>query len=190
VTIAAFDDSHAGVRSFLTEFRLREAARAAEFVARCPPPAMSSERLGWWAALAAVARTYRVAISDAARDIEVAISKWAEASAASYFAAETERLSLEFEYWLDVVPGGRAYVAWLSAYVATAELDGHAAGVGLRRWSMIASDFLDVADVVRAPSLYEQMQGAADALERFLPLPQHPLRDMRRFAFLPETFPD
>jgi hypothetical protein len=34
-------------------------------------------------------------------------------------------------------------------------------------------------------SIYAVLQGAADALVLFLPLAEHPIRDMRRFAFLP-----
>jgi hypothetical protein len=66
----------------------------------------------------------------------------------------------------------------LSAYVATAELDGYRARDALRRSGTIASDFLDVSDIEDALSVYEQLQGAADALARFLLLPQHPLSDI------------
>lgn len=181
-------ESYERVRSFLTSFRLLEAAGACEFVARSrqAPPAQSAQ---WWSALAASARTYRIAVLNAGHDAPHSISRWAETSACSHFADESARLSLEYKYWLDDVPGGRAYVAWLSGYIATAELDGHTAAEALHRCASIASDFLDASNIAAAPSLYEQLQLSANVLPRFLPVPQHPLRDMRRFALLPDCFP-
>jgi hypothetical protein len=180
------------VGSLLVGFRLLEAAGACELIACHPRPA-GPQMPEWWSALAAAARGYRGAIFDAARDGYVAIDRWAAADAGlvdgARFTEERARLNLEYEYWLNVVPGGCAYTAWLAGYVATAELDGGRAIDALRNCTSIAADFLDVSTVGFASSVYEQLQLAADALPRFLPLPQHPLRDMRRFAFLPTTFP-
>ena len=178
------------IRSFLADFRLLEAAGACELVADDPHSPNSWDSSKWWSALAVTTRAYRAAILNAVQDGYGPISDWADDSAASYFAEETARLSLEHQHWLGAVPGGRAYVAWLSAYVATAELDGRRAVEALRRCAVIAADFLEVSEAPVAPSVYEQLQLSADVLSRFLPLPQHPLRDMRRFALLPETFPN
>jgi hypothetical protein len=178
------------IRSLLADFRLLEAAGACELVADNPYSPNSCDSSKWWSALAATARAYRAAILNAVHDGSGPIAHWAQASTASYFAEETARLSLEHQYWLDAVPGGRAYVAWLTAYVATAELDGRRAVEALRRCAVIATDFLEVSEAPVAPSVYDQLQLSADVLSRFLPLPQHPLRDMRRFAFVPETFPN
>ena len=46
-------------------------------------------------------------------------------------------------------------------------------------------EFVDVPQLGREPSVYDFLQGAGDTLSRFLPLPEHPVRDVRRFAFLP-----
>ena len=173
----------------LIQFRFLEAAGACELLAGCSQRPNRSESFRWWSALAATARGYRVAVLDAGCDGYPAIEEWAGTCDASYFSEETARLALEHDHWLNVVPGGCAYLAWVGAYVAAAELDGRRAVDALRGCTSIAADFLDVPTVVLAPSVYEQLQLAADALPRFLPLPQHPLTDMRRFAFLPTTFP-
>lgn len=181
------------MRLLLTRFRLLEAAGACEGIGSGPERGRDDHGGEWWSALARTARTYRLALLDAAREGCGSVKRWGEIDLAradaSYFAEERARLSLEYEYWLNVVPGGAAYVVWLSAYVAAAELDGHRVVDALQQWSAIASEFLDASALIAAPSLYEQLQRAADGLERFLPLPEHALRDMRRFALLPETFP-
>jgi hypothetical protein len=190
---AEFDDHpREHVRSLLVEFRLLEAAGACELLAR--HSWRSHARMSrWWSILAADARAYRHAIFVTADDGYAAIERWASTSAGGLdnesLAEGKARLKLEYEYWLNVVAGGGAYVAWLSAYVAATELDGHGAVRALARWAAIASDFLDASGASVAPSVYEQLQLAADALPRFLPLPQHPMRDMRRFALLPTTYP-
>ena len=98
---------------------------------------------------------------------------------------ERTRLGVEHRKWLCELPGGQAYVAWLSAYVAVAEIDGDRALRSLDRCSAIVREFVDVPELGREPSLYDFLQSAADTLALFLPLPEHPLRDVRRFAFLP-----
>ncbi|MBV9940779.1 MAG: hypothetical protein JO262_01520 [Solirubrobacterales bacterium] len=186
------DDRYAAVRILLAEFRLLEAAGVCELLARHSDPAGRPETPDWWSRLAATARAYRVAILGTFRDGEGAIRQWAEnnlgPSDAWCFPEERARLRLEFENWLEFVPGGMAYVAWLSGYVAAAEFDGRTAAESLRRCAAIAADFVEGPGVPVARSVYEQLQLTADVLTQFLPLPQHPLRDMRRFALLPETF--
>ena len=181
------------VRLLLNGFRLLEAAGACEVIGSGLERGRDDHWGEWWAALATTARAYRLALLDATREGHESVKRWAEVDLAradaAYFAEERARLSLEYEYWLNVVPGGPAYIVWLSAYVAAAELDGHRVVDALQKWSAIASEFLDTSALAEAPSLYEQLQLAADGLERFLPLPEHALRDMRRFALLPETFP-
>ena len=181
------------MRLLLNGFRLLEAAGVCEVISSGLERGRDDHRGEWWSALAATARGYRRALLDTAGDGYGPVNRWAEADLArpyaSYFVEERARLGFEYEYWLNVVPGGAAYVVWLNAYVAAAELDGHRVVHALRQWSAIASEFLDTSALAEAPSLYEQLQRAADGLERFLPLPEHALRDMRRFALLPETFP-
>ena len=63
--------------------------------------------------------------------------------------------------------------------------DGARALTSLDRCAAIVREFVDVPGLGREPSLYEFLQSAADTLALFLPLPEHPLRDMRRFALLP-----
>ena len=181
------------MRLLLNGFRLLEAAGACEVIGSGLQPGRDDHCREWWSALATTARAYRLALLNAADDGHGSVKRWAEVdfarAPASYFADEWARLSLEYEYWLNLVPGGAAYVVWLNGYVAAAELDGHRVVHALQQWSAIASDFLDTSALAEAPSLYEQLQLAADALERFLPLPEHALSDMRRFALSPETFP-
>ncbi len=76
-------------------------------------------------------------------------------------------------------------MAWLSAYVAVGEFDGDRALSNLNRCAAIAREFVDVPTLGHEPSLYDFLQSAADTLALFLPLPEHPLRDMRRFVLLP-----
>ena len=189
---AEFDDyASERIHSLLAGFRLLEAAGACELVAGLTRPAGAATRQ-WWSSLAATARGYRRAIFDAAGDGFAAIEGWAAVVGVrddTGLADARSRLNLEYEYWLNVVGGSGAYVAWLSAYVAAAELDGHRAADALGRSVAIASDFLGASDLAVALSVYEQLQLVADLLPRFLPLSQHPLRDMRRFALLPTTFP-
>lgn len=56
---------------------------------------------------------------------------------------------------------------------------------GLERYTAIAQEFIEVPSLGPDASVYAVLQGAADALVLFLPLGEHPMRDMRRFAFLP-----
>ena len=98
---------------------------------------------------------------------------------------ERARIRAEHREWLCEVPGGGAYVAWLCAYLAAVELDGQRALTSLERCTAIAQEFIEVPKSSDAPSAYEILQGAADTLVLFLPLREHPLSDMRRFAFLP-----
>ncbi len=69
--------------------------------------------------------------------------------------------------------------------MAVAEIDGERAVSGLERCSAIVREFVDVPGLGRELSVYEFLQSAADALSAFLPLPEHPARDVRRFALLP-----
>lgn len=185
-------DSFERVRPLLLGFRLLEAAGACELIA-CELGEDRTQPFEWWSELAGTARSYRVAVFDSGPAGYAAIERWADAARVggdtTYFCEMKERLRSEFETWLCVVPGGGAYVAWLTGYLAAAELDGHRARDALRRCDAIGSEFVDASDIARAPSLYEQLQLAADLLPRFLPIPQHPLRDMRRFALEPQTFP-
>jgi len=68
---------------------------------------------------------------------------------------------------------------------AAAEIDGDRALRSLDRCAAIVREFVDVPELGREPSVYEFLQSTADTLALFLPLPEHPLRDVRRFAFLP-----
>ena len=134
------------------------------------------------------ARTYRSAIYGTSVQGFSAIDDWSHAEAPGSdadIAGERARLAVEHMKWLCELPGGRAYVAWLSAYVAVAEIDGDRALSHLERCAAIVREFVDVPELGSEPSVYDFLQGAADSLGRFLPLPEHPLRDVRRFAFLP-----
>jgi len=55
----------------------------------------------------------------------------------------------------------------------------------LDRSAAIAREFSDVPGLGRELSLYESPQRTADTIARVLPLPEHPVSDMRRFAFVP-----
>lgn len=176
----------------LAGFRLLEAAGACEVVgaaeAEGSPHIASSQR--WWTGVGSVARSYRTAIFDAATGGFPAFAQWERNCTygdSALFRRETSRLLREHEQWLVVVPGGRSYTAWLAAYVATAELDGARALDSLRTSTAIAAEFADIPWVEGGRSVYEQLQVAADVLLEFLPLRQHPLTDMRRFAFVPHT---
>ena len=192
IAAASDHDMFARVRPLLLGFRLLEAAGVCEFIAG-ELRRRGLQSFGWWSALAATARTYRVALFDTEQAGHVPIESWTDSNHVvantTYFNDEKGRLSLEHEYWLDVIPGGAAYVAWLTGYIAAAELDGRRACDALRRCVAIGSQFVDTSDLARAPSGYEQLQLAADLLPRFLPLPQHALRDMRRFALEPQSLP-
>ena len=135
------------------------------------------------------ARTYRSAIYGTSVRGFSAIDDWSHAEASGTtdpdLAGERARLAVEHMKWLCELPGGQAYVAWLSAYVAVAEIDGDRALSHLERCAAIVREFVDVPQLGSEPSVYDFLQGVGDSLGRFLPLPEHPLRDMRRFAFLP-----
>ena len=173
----------------LGNFRLLEAAGACGLIAdslseQCSP----INRPEWWEAVADSARTYRSAIYGTSVRGFSAIDDWSHAEAQGSdadIAGERARLAVEHMKWLCELPGGQAYVAWLSAYMAVAERDGDRALSHLERCAAIAREFVDAPELGSEPSVYDFLQGAANTLSRFLPLPEPPLRDMRRFAFLP-----
>jgi hypothetical protein len=144
----------------------------------------------WWEALADSVRTYRSAIYATVVRGFSAIDEWSQSGASGSDAdliGERTRLGGEHRKWLCELPGGQAYVAWLSAYVAVAEIDGDRALRSLDRCAAIVREFVDAPELGRQPSVYDFLQSAADTLALFLPLPEHPLRDVRRFAFLPSA---
>jgi hypothetical protein len=142
----------------------------------------------WWEALATCARTYRSAIfSTSARGFS-AIDEWSRSEGSANhddLIRERARLGAEHRRWLCEILGGHAYIAWLSAYVAVAEIDGERAVSSLERCAAITREFVDVPGLGRELSIYDFLQSAADALSVFLPLPAHPVRDVRRFALVP-----
>jgi hypothetical protein len=176
------------VAALLSNFRLLEAAGACEVIATTAielghpsrPPA-------WWKAAADAARTYRAAIHAMIGQGLDPIDDWSKsgASADPELCQERARLRAEHRHWLCEVPGGGAYVTWLSAYVAAVELDGQRALASLERCTTLAQEFIEVPNPGPQVSVYELLQGTADALVLFLPPGEHPLRDMRRFAFIP-----
>jgi hypothetical protein len=177
------------VASLLLNFRLLEAAGACELI-RADANASSSPIRSpeWWHALAECARTYRAAVYSASAHGFTAIDDWSRSRISeedSDLACERERLGDEHRVWMCDVPGGQAYEAWLSAYVAVAELDADRALSSLVRCAAIAREFTEVPKLERELSLYEFLQRTADTIARVLPLPEHPVRDLRRFAFVP-----
>jgi hypothetical protein len=175
------------IASLLGNFRLLEAAGACELIATTAvEPSHPSRSPAWWKAVADTARTYRSAIHNVTRQGFDAIDDWSHAAApVREFGLERARLRAEHRHWLCEIPGGGAYVTWLSAYIAAVELDGQRTLASLEQCTAILQEFIDVPTPGPAGSAYEILQGAADALVLFLPLAEHPLRDMRRFAFLP-----
>jgi hypothetical protein len=176
------------LRSLLGNFRLLEAAGACDAIAQSWTEDCSPARApAWWHAVADAARGYRAAIYGALLHGFSAIEDWSGSAleGPDEVAAERRRLRREHRVWFCDVPGGTAYEAWLSAYVAVAELDGHRALQGLDRCAAVMREFVDVAGLGCEPSVYQTFQNTADALAGFLPLPQHPLRDAARFSFLP-----
>jgi hypothetical protein len=175
----------------LGNFRLLEAAGACGVIAeRLTKDCGPTKPPEWWAALAETARSYRSAIYATNVRGFSGIDEWSHSGDSgsgsdSDLVRERTRLGVEHRKWLCEVPGGQAYVAWLSAYVAVGEIDGDRALTSLDRCAAIVREFVDVPGLGREPSLYEFLQSAADTLALFLPLPEHPLRDMRRFALLP-----
>jgi hypothetical protein len=148
----------------------------------------ANEPPDWWEALATCARTYRSAIFSASTQGFSAIDEWTQSEKSANhddLIRERARLGAEHRRWLCEIPGGQAYVAWLTAYVAVAEIDGERALSSLERCSAIVREFIDVPELGRELSVYDFLQSAADALTAFLPLPEHPVRDLRRFALLP-----
>jgi hypothetical protein len=144
----------------------------------------------WWEALAETARTYRSAIHATSARGFAGIDEWSHSGDSGSgsdadLVRERTRLGVEHRKWLCELPGGPAYVAWLSAYIAAGEIDGDRALASLDRCAAIVREFVDVPGLGHEPSLYDFVQSAADALTLFLPLPEHPLRDVRRFALLP-----
>ena len=176
------------VCELLANLRLLEAAGACGAMARTVTGDNANEPPEWWEALGACARTYRSAIFSAGAQGFSAIDEWSQSEGLANhhdLIRERARLGAEYRRWLCQIPGGQAYVAWLSAYVAVAEIDGERAMSGLERCSAIVREFVDVPGLGRELSVYEFLQSAADALSAFLPLPEHPVRDVRRFALLP-----
>jgi hypothetical protein len=176
------------VRGLLANLRLLEAAGACGVVARTVTEDDANDPPEWWEALGTCARTYRSAIFAASAQGFSAIDEWSrsEDSANHHdLIRERTRLGAEHRRWSCEIPGGQAYVAWLSAYVAVAEIDGERAVSGLERCSAIVREFVDVPELGRELAVYDFLQSAADALFIFLPLPEHPVRDVRRFALLP-----
>src|SRR5436309_2137713 len=60
---------------------------------------------------------------------------------------EKARLALEYRRWLTEVTGGRAYVMWLTAYAAVAEMDGERAHRCLESCTAIIREFVDAPAV-------------------------------------------
>jgi hypothetical protein len=144
----------------------------------------------WWEALADSARTYRSALHCTVAHGFSAVQDWSQSAAPGRvddLAQERTRLGLEHRRWICEVPGGQAYLAWLSAYVAAAEIDGARALASLDRCAAIMQEFVNVPGLGREPSVYGYLQSAADTLALCLSLPEHPLRDMTRFALLPSS---
>jgi hypothetical protein len=183
------------VGALLGNFRLLEAAGACGVIAaRLTADDAPTKPPEWWEALADSARTYRSAIYATGVQGFSGIDEWSHSGNAGSgsdadLVRERKRLGAEHRKWLCEVPGGHAYVAWLSAYIAVAEIDGNRALASLDTCAAIMQEFVDAPELEREPSLYDFLQGAADALALFLRLPEHPLRDMRRFAFLPFSLP-
>ena len=178
------------MRDLLANLRLLEAAGACGVIARTATDNGSKEPPEWWEALATCARTYRSAIFSASAQGFSAIDTWsqfADSPAHGDLIRERMRLGAEHRKWLCEIPGGPAYVAWLSAYVAVAEMDGERAVSGLERCSAIVREFIDVPGLGHELSVYDFLQAAANALTLFLRLPEHPVRDLRRFALLPSA---
>ena len=176
------------VCDLLANLRLLEAAGACGAMARTVTEDDASEPPEWWEALGTCARTYRSAIFSASTRGFSAIDEWSRSEGSANhldLVRERARLGAEHRRWLCEIPGGQAYVAWLTAYVAVAEIDGERALSSLERCSAIVREFIDVPGLGRELSVYDFLQSAADALTAFLPLPEHPVRDLRRFALLP-----
>jgi len=174
------------VATLLGSFRLLEAAGACELVATTIDLGHPSRPPAWWKALADTARTYRSAIHSVSGQGFDAIDDWSRpGGSVRNFGLERARLRAEHRHWLCEVPGGGAYVTWLSAYLAAVEFDGQRTLADLKRCTAITQEFIDVPTPGPQSSVYETLQGAADALVLLLPLAEHPLRDMRRFAFVP-----
>ena len=185
------DDSAEQVHVLLGNFRLLEAAGACALIA---PSEVDDRGVAkppeWWEALADTARTYHSAIRSSIAQGTSTLEDWAQNPGSTRdddLLRERARLGAEHRKWIHEVPAGQAYEAWLSAYVAIAELDGEHALKALDRCAAVAREFADVPELGRESSIYEFLQSAANALGLFLPLPEHPVRDVRRFAFLPSS---
>jgi hypothetical protein len=177
------------VHVLLANFRLLEAAGACSLIAGWAREDPSVRKPAeWWEAVADSARAYRSCLFRGSAEGVSALDGWSETQPRGSdpdLVRERTRLGAEHRKWLCEIPGGQAYVAWLSGYVAVAELDGERALASLDRCATIVREFADVPGLGTEPSVYDFLQGAADALAGFLPLAEHPVRDMRRFAFLP-----
>ena len=183
------EDSLERVRTLLVNFRLLEAAGAcseADVLRRLDSDTGTESRL-WLTQLAQVVRSYRGAIFASMDHGYSAIERWADALAQppSTFHLEAQRLAKEYRYWLVDVPAGSSYIAWLAAYIATAELDGEQAMKCLHRALAAPAEFVDVPAMGDSASGYDLLQSTADCIGRFLSLQEHPVTDMRRFVLLP-----
>ena len=187
------NDPRQHVYVLLGNFRFLEAAAACGIIAESlPEDCGTAKPPEWWQALAGTARTYRAAIYATSVRGFSGIDEWShtensQSGSDAGLVCERTRLRIEHRKWLCELPGGQAYVAWLSAYVAVGEIDGDRARKSLDRCAAIVREFVEVPELGREPSLYDFLQSAADTLALFLPLPEHPLRDVRRFAFLPSS---
>jgi hypothetical protein len=181
------------VRALLGNFRLLEAAGACGVIAESLTEDYGHTKpLEWWGALADNARSYRSAIHATRVRGLAGIDEWSHSGDSGSgsdadLVRERKRLGAEYRTWLCEAPGGHAYVAWLGAYVAVAEIDGDRALTNLDRCAAIVREFVDGPELGRELSLYDFLQAAADALALFLRLPEHPLRDVWRFALLPSS---
>jgi hypothetical protein len=174
------------VARLLANFRLLEGAGACVLIA--DEDRGASKRTEWWTALGDTARSYRSAIDLTTAHGFSAIDAWSQSGASGTdwdLAAERVRLGSEHRRWLREIPGGSAYEAWLRAYVAVAELDGGRALKSLEQAAAIVRKFVGAPGLGDEPSTYDFLQSVADTLASFLPLSEHPLRDVRRFALLP-----
>jgi hypothetical protein len=173
----------------LRNFRLVKAANACEHVAANPAhggPIVKPRE--WWRALGTVARGYRATIYRVRVSGTRALDEWLEVALpdAPEVNEERARIARESRRWLTEVLGGRAYVAWLGAYVAVAERDGGRALRELASCTAIIREFVDHERAEEPISVYGLLQSTANELPLFLPLDRHPLSDMQRFALLPE----
>jgi len=180
-----------GGDALLAELRFLEATGPCEPLARRFDSVAGSDTFGWWSGMTSTARAYRVATADVAATATAVYANGLRAILVRRMRrvlSKAGTVKPGIQNWLEVIPGGAACVAWLSGYVAAAELDGHAYRIS-STLCRDCRDCVDVSTIGVAPPVYEQLQLTADLLRHFLPPPQHRLSDMRRFPLVPETFP-